>query len=182
MRLSNLSVAKKLIAAFSILASSSSSRASSRSRSRRASRRADAISDSTVLQAKSVNTVRSDAAKLQAAMRGLLVTGSSQYGKDFEAHRRFDADLPTASKAAVNETRRRRHRHRRRGRCLAQTPGRPAVEADATSRDGQRGARHRGDRRRRATVMGNAVAGRQRPIPIPPPPAPRRTVRSIPRR
>ena len=77
MRLSNLSVAKKLIAAFSILgiviivagvvAISQSARIE----------RASAISDSTVLQARSVNTVLADAAKMQAAMRGLLVTGSS---------------------------------------------------------------------------------------------------------
>jgi methyl-accepting chemotaxis protein len=106
MRLSNLSVAKKLIAAFSILgiviivagivAISQSARIE----------RASAISDSTVLQAKSVNTVLADAAKLQAAMRGLLVTGSSQYGKDFEAlSGAFDADLQTALQhAAGNET------------------------------------------------------------------------------
>jgi len=104
MRLSNLSVAKKLIAAFSILgiviivagiiAIWQSARIE----------RASAISDSTVLQARSVNTVLADAAKLQAAMRGLLVTGSSQYGKDFEAlSTAFDADLQAALNQAAGE-------------------------------------------------------------------------------
>ncbi|HJR23491.1 MAG TPA: methyl-accepting chemotaxis protein [Dongiaceae bacterium] len=104
MRLSNLSVAKKLIAAFSILgfviivagiiAISQSVRIE----------RASEISDSTVLQARSVNTVLADAAKMQAAMRGLLVTGSSQYGKDFEAlSSAFDADLQTALQHAAGD-------------------------------------------------------------------------------
>ena len=66
MNLSNLSVAKKLIAAFSLLglviivagiiAISQSARIE----------RASGISDSTVLQAKSVNTVLADAAEMQA--------------------------------------------------------------------------------------------------------------------
>jgi methyl-accepting chemotaxis protein len=57
-----------------------------------------------VLQAKSVNTVLADAAKMQAAMRGLLVTGSSQYGKDFEAlSAAFDADLQTALQNAAGD-------------------------------------------------------------------------------
>jgi methyl-accepting chemotaxis protein len=104
MRLSNLSVAKKLIAAFSILgiviivagviAIWQSARIES----------ASAISDGSVLQAKSVNTVLADAAKMQAAMRGLLVTGSSQYGKDFEALSvAFDADLQTALQNASGD-------------------------------------------------------------------------------
>ncbi len=104
MRLSNLSVAKKLIAAFSILgiviivagviAIWQSARIES----------ASAISDGSVLQAKSVNTVLADAAKMQAAMRGLLVTGSSQYGKDFEAlSAAFDANLQTALQNASGD-------------------------------------------------------------------------------
>lgn len=104
MRLSNLSVAKKLIAAFSILglviivagivAISQSARIEG----------ASAISDSTVLQARSVNTVLADAAKMQAAMRGLLVTGSSQYGKEFEAlSAAFDTDLQTALQHAAGD-------------------------------------------------------------------------------
>src|SRR4029453_9878982 len=104
MRLSNLSVAKKLIAAFSILgiviivagviAIWQSARIES----------ASVISDGSVLQAKSVNTVLADAAKMQAAMRGLLVTGSSQYGKDFEAlSTEFDAALQTALQNVAGE-------------------------------------------------------------------------------
>jgi methyl-accepting chemotaxis protein len=104
MSLSNLSVAKKLIAAFSILgfviivagiiAISQSARIE----------RASEISDSTVLQARSVNTVLADAAKMQAAIRGLLVTGSSQYGKDFETlSAAFDADLQTALQHAAGD-------------------------------------------------------------------------------
>jgi methyl-accepting chemotaxis protein len=104
MRFSDLSVAKKLIAAFSILgfviivagiiAILQSSRIE----------RASGISDTTVLQAKTVNAVLASAAKLQAAMRGLLVTGSSKYGKDFEAlGAEFDATLQTALRNAAGE-------------------------------------------------------------------------------
>jgi methyl-accepting chemotaxis protein len=104
MRLSNLSVAKKLIAAFSILgfviivagiiAISQSARIE----------RASAISDTTVLQARSVNTLLADASEMQAAIRGLLVTGSSQYGKDFEAlSTEFDADFKTALDNAAGD-------------------------------------------------------------------------------
>jgi methyl-accepting chemotaxis protein len=104
MRLSNLSVAKKLIAAFSILgfviivagiiAISQSARIE----------RASAISDTTVLQARSVNTLLADASEMQAAIRGLLVTGSSQYGKDFEAlTSEFDGDLKTALDNAAGD-------------------------------------------------------------------------------
>ncbi len=57
-----------------------------------------------MLQAKSVNTVLADAAKMQAAMRGLLVTGSSKYGKDFEAlSAEFDAALQTALQHAAGD-------------------------------------------------------------------------------
>jgi methyl-accepting chemotaxis protein len=104
MRIANLSVAKKLIAAFAILgfvivvagivAILESERIE----------RASGVSDTTVLQAKSVNTVLADAAKMQAAMRGLLVTGSSKYGKDFEAlSTEFDAALQTALQNVAGE-------------------------------------------------------------------------------
>jgi methyl-accepting chemotaxis protein len=104
MNLSNLSVAKKLIAAFSLLglviivagiiAILQSARIE----------RASGISDTTVLQAKSVNAVLADAAKMQGAIRGLLVTGSSQYGKDFEAlSAEFDAALQTALQHASRD-------------------------------------------------------------------------------
>jgi methyl-accepting chemotaxis protein len=104
MNLSNLSVAKKLIAAFSLLglviivagiiAILQSARIE----------RASGISDTTVLQAKSVNAVLADAAKMQGAIRGLLVTGSSQYGKDFEAlSAEFDAALQTALQHASGD-------------------------------------------------------------------------------
>ena len=104
MNLSNLSVAKKLIAAFSILgiviivagivAILQSARIE----------RASEISDATVQQANSIDTVIADAAELQVAMRGLLVTGSSQYGKDFEAlSTAFDTDLQTALQHAAGD-------------------------------------------------------------------------------
>ncbi len=97
MNIANLSVAKKLIAAFSLLglviivagaiAISQSARIE----------RASGISDTTVQQAKSVNAVLADAAKMQAAMRGLLVTGSSAYGRNFEAlTAEFDAAMQVA--------------------------------------------------------------------------------------
>jgi methyl-accepting chemotaxis protein len=104
MRLSNLSVAKKLIAAFSILgfviivagiiAILQSARIE----------RASEISDGIVLQARSVNTLLADASEMQAAIRGLLVTGSSRYGKDFEAlSMEFDANLKTALDNAAGD-------------------------------------------------------------------------------
>jgi methyl-accepting chemotaxis protein len=104
MRLSDLSVAKKLISAFSILgvvivvagivANLQSARIE----------HASGISDATVLQARSVNEVLADAAKMQAAIRGLLVTGSSEYGKDFEAlSAEFDATLQTALQHAAGD-------------------------------------------------------------------------------
>src|SRR5262245_49416054 len=97
MNLANLSVAKKLIAAFAILgvviivagiiAIPQSARIE----------RASQVSDLTVLQAKSVNVAVADAARMQAAIRGLLVTGSSQYGKTYEAlSAQFDADMQAA--------------------------------------------------------------------------------------
>ena len=104
MHFSDLSVAKKLIAAFSLLglvivvagiiAILQSARIE----------RASGISDTTVLQAKSVNAVLADAAKMQATMRGLLITGSSKYGKDFEAQSaEFDAALQIALAHAAGE-------------------------------------------------------------------------------
>ena len=106
MRLSNLSVAKKLIAAFSILgfviivagiiAILQSARIE----------RASEISDGTVLQARSVNTLLADASEMQAAIRGLLVTGSSRYGKDFEVlSMEFDANLKAALDNAAGDER-----------------------------------------------------------------------------
>ena len=104
MRFSDLSVAKKLIAAFSILgfvivaAGTIAILQSSRIE------RASGISDATVLQARSVNAVLANAAKMQAAMRGLLVTGSSKYGKDFETlSTEFDTALLTALQNAAGE-------------------------------------------------------------------------------
>jgi len=99
MRLSDLSVAKKLIAAFSLLgliiivAGAVAILESGRID------KASGISDQTVLQARSVNAVLADAAKMQAAMRGLLVTGSSKYGKDFEA---LSGEFEAALKAALD--------------------------------------------------------------------------------
>ena len=102
MRLSDLSVAKKLISAFSILgvviivAGGIAILQSARIE------RASVVSDTTVLQAKSVTAVLADAAKMQAAIRGLLVTGSSQYGKAFETlSARFDAGLAAALEHAA---------------------------------------------------------------------------------
>ncbi|MBL9036540.1 MAG: HAMP domain-containing protein [Rhodospirillaceae bacterium] len=106
MKLANLSVAKKLIAAFSILGLviivSGAIAITQTTRIQKAA----AINDQTALQAKSVNAVLADAAKMQAAIRGLLITGSSDYGKDFEAlGGELDAAIATALKdAAGNET------------------------------------------------------------------------------
>ncbi|HEV8388900.1 MAG TPA: methyl-accepting chemotaxis protein [Dongiaceae bacterium] len=104
MRLANLSVAKKLIAAFSLLGFVIIVAGIIAILQAERIEQASGISDTTVLQAKSVNTVLADAAKMQAAMRGLLVTGSSEYGKDFEAlSAEFDAGLQTALANAAGE-------------------------------------------------------------------------------
>ncbi|HNB28147.1 MAG TPA: methyl-accepting chemotaxis protein, partial [Alphaproteobacteria bacterium] len=106
MKLANLSVAKKLILAFAILglvivisgviAISQTTRI----------QKAAVVNDQTALQVKSVNAVLAEAAKMQAAIRGLLITGSSSYGKDFEAlGAEMDAAIKTAlDEAAGNET------------------------------------------------------------------------------
>jgi len=106
MKLANLSVAKKLILAFAILglvivisgiiAITQTTRI----------QKAAVINDQTALQVKSVNAVLAEAAKMQAAIRGLLITGSSSYGKEFEALGvEMDAAIKTAlDEAAGNET------------------------------------------------------------------------------
>jgi methyl-accepting chemotaxis protein len=97
MNLSNLSVAKKLILAFAILGLVILvSGAISISQTVRI-RSAATISDQSAAQAKSVNAVLAQAAKMQAAIRGLLITGSSTYGKDFESlGGQMDAAIQTA--------------------------------------------------------------------------------------
>jgi methyl-accepting chemotaxis protein len=104
MRLSDLSVAKKLIAAFSLLGLVIVVAGAVAILESERIEQASGISDQTVQQARSVNAVLADAAKMQAAMRGLLVTGSSKYGKDFEAlSGEFDAALKAALDNAAGE-------------------------------------------------------------------------------
>ena len=100
MKLANLSVAKKLILAFAILglvivisgviAITQTTRI----------QKAAVINDQTALQVKSVNAVLAEASKMQAAIRGLLITGSSSYGKDFEA---LGVEMDAAIKTALDE-------------------------------------------------------------------------------
>ena len=104
MNLANLSVAKKLIAAFSLLGLviliSGGIAIVQTSRIEEAA----TISDRSALQAKSVNDVFAKAAKMQAAIRGLLITGSSSYGKDFDAlGGEMDAAIETALKDAAGD-------------------------------------------------------------------------------
>jgi methyl-accepting chemotaxis protein len=104
MRLTDLSVAKKLVAAFSLLGFVILVAGAVAIFESERIEQASGISDKTVLQAKSVNAVLADAAKIQAAMRGLLVTGSSKYGKDFEAlSADFDGALQAALRNAADE-------------------------------------------------------------------------------
>ncbi|HEY3149226.1 MAG TPA: HAMP domain-containing protein, partial [Dongiaceae bacterium] len=104
MRLTDLSVAKKLMVAFSLLGLVIIVAGAVAIFESERIEQASGISDKTVLQAKSVNAVLADAAKIQAAMRGLLVTGSSKYGKDFEAlSADFDGALQTALRNAAGE-------------------------------------------------------------------------------
>jgi methyl-accepting chemotaxis protein len=85
MTLANLSVAKKLIAAFSILGLVILVSGGIAILQTTRIEHAATINGRTTLQAKSVNAVLAEAAKMQAAIRGLLITGSSIYGKEYEA-------------------------------------------------------------------------------------------------
>jgi len=104
MTLANLSVAKKLIAAFSILGLVILVSGGIAILQTTRIEDAATISDRTALQAKSVNAVLAAAAKMQAAIRGLLITGSSVYGKEYEAlGGEMDAALQTALDNAAGD-------------------------------------------------------------------------------
>jgi len=97
MTLANLSVAKKLIAAFSILGLVILVSGGIAILQTTRIEDAATISDRIAQQAKSVNAVLAEAAKMQAAIRGLLITGSSTYGKEYEAlGGQMDAAIQTA--------------------------------------------------------------------------------------
>ncbi len=100
MSLANLSVAKKLIAAFSILGLVILVSGAIAIFETNRIQKAAAINDQTALQVKSVNAVLAEAAKMQAAIRGLLITGSSSYGKDFES---LSGGVDAALQAALSD-------------------------------------------------------------------------------
>lgn len=85
MKFANLSVAKKLIIAFSLLglviviSGIISIVLTSRIE------RANAVSDAAESQASSISATLAIAAKMQTAIRGLLVTGSSEYSRSYQA-------------------------------------------------------------------------------------------------
>src|SRR5262245_15637256 len=99
MNLANLSVAKKLIAAFSILGLVILISGGIAILQTTRIEDAATISDRSAQQAKSVNAVLAEAAKMQAAIRGLLITGSSTYGKDFEI---LGGEMDKAIQAALD--------------------------------------------------------------------------------
>ncbi len=104
MNLANLSVAKKLIAAFSILGLVILVSGGIAILQTTRIEDAATISDRTAQQAKSVNAVLAEAAKMQAAIRGLLITGSSTYGKEYEAlGGQMDAAIQTALDVAAGD-------------------------------------------------------------------------------
>ena len=104
MNLANLSVAKKLIAAFSILGLVILVSGGIAILQTTRIEEAATISDRTALQAKSVNAVLAEAAKMQAAIRGLLITGSSTYGKEYEVlGGQMDAAIRTALDDAAGD-------------------------------------------------------------------------------
>ena len=104
MNLANLSVAKKLIAAFSILGLVILVSGGIAILQTTRIEEAATISDRTALQAKSVNAVLAEAAKMQAAIRGLLITGSSTYGKEYEVlGGQMDAAIRTALDHAAGD-------------------------------------------------------------------------------
>jgi methyl-accepting chemotaxis protein len=84
MNFASLSVAKKLIIAFSLLgliiiiSGGISIMLTARIE------RANAVSDAAERQASSINATLAIAAKMQTAIRGLLVTGSSEYSRNYE--------------------------------------------------------------------------------------------------
>lgn len=84
MKFANLSVAKKLIIAFSLLGLVIIiSGIISITLTTRIDR-ANAVSDAAERQASSINASLAIAAKMQIAMRGLLVTGSSEYSRNYQ--------------------------------------------------------------------------------------------------
>lgn len=104
MKFANLSVAKKLIIAFSLLglviviSGLISIMLTARID------RANAISDAAERQASSINASLAIAAKMQTAIRGLLVTGSSQYSRNYQAFsENFDQLLQTAVANAAGD-------------------------------------------------------------------------------
>src|SRR5690606_14332855 len=65
---------------------------------------ANAVSDSAEQQASSINLTLSEAAKMQNAIRGLLVTGSSNYSRAYElVSVEFDKALQVANERAAGD-------------------------------------------------------------------------------
>ena len=104
MKFANLSVAKKLIIAFSLLglvivvSGVISIMLTARID------RANAVSDAAERQASSINASLAIAAKMQTAIRGLLVTGNSQYSRNYQAFsENFDQLLQEAVTNAAGD-------------------------------------------------------------------------------
>ncbi|WP_374383397.1 methyl-accepting chemotaxis protein [Dongia sp.] len=104
MKFADLSVAKKLIIAFSLLGLviiiSGTISIMLTARIERANR----INDAAEQQASSINATIAMAAKMQTAIRGLLVTGSSEYSRSYQdLSSQFDGLLQEAVSAAAGD-------------------------------------------------------------------------------
>lgn len=104
MNFANLTVAKKLILAFALLGLIIIISGGISTMQTFRIQAANAVSDAAERQASSISAALSEAAKMQNAIRGLLVTGSSNYSRAYEAiSAEFDAALKLANDNAAGD-------------------------------------------------------------------------------
>jgi methyl-accepting chemotaxis protein len=104
MNFANLTVAKKLILAFALLGLIIIVSGGISIMQTFRIQAANAVSDAAERQASSISATLAEAAKMQNAIRGLLVTGSSAYSRAYETESAaFDAALQVAKDAAAGD-------------------------------------------------------------------------------
>lgn len=104
MNFNNFTVAKKLLLAFALLVIIITISGSISLMQTFRIQEANAVSDAAERQASSINATLSDAAKMQNAIRGLLVTGSSEYSRSYEGiSTEFDQALQVANENAAGD-------------------------------------------------------------------------------
>jgi methyl-accepting chemotaxis protein len=104
MNFANLTVAKKLILAFALLGLIIIISGGISTMQTFRIQAANAVSDAAERQASSISAALSEAAKMQNAIRGLLVTGSSNYSRAYETiSAEFDTTLKLANDNAAGD-------------------------------------------------------------------------------